>query len=39
VEEMRWLHLQIMRSWATRLEHLSIWAASPCEYPIHRALL
>ncbi|MCI48297.1 hypothetical protein A2U01_0069540, partial [Trifolium medium] len=38
VEERRWLHLQIMQSWATRLERLAPWATSPCGYPVHWAL-
>ncbi|MCI93855.1 hypothetical protein A2U01_0115153, partial [Trifolium medium] len=30
VEERRRLCLQIMGSWATRPDHLALWATSPC---------
>ncbi|MCI65414.1 hypothetical protein A2U01_0086672 [Trifolium medium] len=37
VEERRRLCLQIVGSWATRHEHLALWATSPCGYPVHWA--
>ncbi|MCI93397.1 hypothetical protein A2U01_0114695 [Trifolium medium] len=30
VKEGQRLHLQIMGSWATRLEYLALWATLPC---------